>query len=69
MQGDYFEQLQIIISQNEDILSRLDSLISLNQSFSLQFLPYWEFLFAIVLPVFLLLLFGWWFFKQFFSRW
>ena len=57
--------LNLLIELN----SKLDSLNVLQSDFFTQILVWSHFIFSVVFPLVLLLSFGWWFFKQFISRW
>ena len=59
---DYTEQLN-------QILEILGNMQVENLSYYLQFLCFIQFVYSVILPLGLILIFGWWFFKQFLSRW
>lgn len=53
----------------QSILDKLDQIQALNLESYTEFLRYLTFSFYVVLPFALIFGFGYWFFKQFYSRW
>jgi hypothetical protein len=59
----------LILLELQKISSLLEGLNFLQSDFYTNILVWSHFIFSVVIPLVLILLFGWWFFKQFLYRW